>query len=404
MTTKPTSSVARWVVATAATLLIALLVPVSAGADTKTDLNKAKASLSALIDKIAAETRVIAGIEADIAKKSDEIAVVQGQITQTQLQIIRLQGQIQVADDRLRSLQQQLDRRAWVAYENGPGSTFEFLLGATSLSDLSDRLEIVDNAAQSDQDLIDQMQDRQAELKVKRQDEQKLKAKLGEQQLVLKNQQEELQAQLDAAQSRYAQLSRDKASAEKKVNDLTKKYKEELAAARKAAEEARRRLLAAQSGSSGGSTAGAVGHPFSACPVDQPVGYGDSFGAPRYTGGFHPHAGADMFAPRYTPIRAPFDGTASDASNTIGGVAIYVYGADGYVYNAHMQSIARLGPVSAGTIIGYVGDSGNARGAGTHDHFEWHPNSIPANPFVSAYGYSVVGDAIDPFPYLNQVC
>jgi peptidoglycan LD-endopeptidase LytH len=395
---------ARWVVATAATLLIAVLVPVAAGADTRTDLNKAKAELSALIDKIAAETRIIAGIEADIAKKSDEIAVVQGQITQTQLQIIRLQGQIQVADDRLRSLQQQLDRRAWVAYENGPGSTFEFLLGATSLSDLSDRLEIVDNAAQSDQDLINQMQDRQAELKVKRQDEQKLKAKLGDQQRVLKDQQAELQAQLDAAQASYDQLSRDKASAQKKVGDLTKKYKAELAAAKKAAEEARARLLAAQYGSSGGSTSGAVGHPFTTCPVDQPRGYSDSFGAPRYGGGFHPHAGNDIMAPRYTPIRAPFNGTASNASNSLGGLAVYVYGPDGYVYNAHLQSFGTLGSVSAGQIVGYVGDSGDARGGATHDHFEWHPNSIPAHPYVSSYGYSVIGDAIDPYPYLNQVC
>jgi peptidoglycan LD-endopeptidase LytH len=395
---------ARWVVATATILLIGALVPVSAGADTKADLNKAKAVLSALIDKIAAETRTITGIETDIAKKSDEIAVVQGQITRTQLQIIRLQGQIQVADDRLRSLQQQLDRRAWVAYENGPGSTFEFLLGATSLSDLSDRLEIVDNAAQSDQDLINQMEDRQAELKVKRQDEQKLKAKLGDQQRVLKDQEAELQAQLDAAQSTYDQLSRDKASAQKKVADLTKKYKKELAAAKKAAEEARRRLLAAQSGSSGGSTAGAVGHPFTTCPVDQPRGYSDSFGAPRYGGGFHPHAGNDIMAPRYTPIRAPFNGTASNASNSLGGLAVYVYGPDGYVYNAHLQSLGQLGSVSAGTVIGYVGDSGDARGGATHDHFEWHPNSIPANPFVSSYGFSVIGDAIDPYPYLNQVC
>lgn len=404
MTTKPTSSMARWVVATAATLLIAVLVPVAAGADTKADLSKAKANLSALIDKIAAETRTIAGIEADVAKKSDEIAVVQGQITRTQLQIIRLQGQIQVADDRLRSLQQQLDRRAWVAYENGPGSTFEFLLGATSLSDLSDRLEIVDNAAQSDQDLINQMQDRQAELKVKRQDEQKLKAKLGDQQRVLKDQQAQLQAQLDAAQATYSQLSRDKASAQKKVSDLTKKYKAELAAAKKAAEEARARLLAAQYGASGGSTSGAVGNPFSTCPVDQPRGYTDSFGAPRYGGGFHPHAGNDIMAPRYTPIRAPFNGTASNASNSLGGLAVYVYGPDGYVYNAHLQSFGTLGSVSAGTIVGYVGDSGDARGGATHDHFEWHPNGIPAQPYVSSYGYSVIGDAIDPFPYLNQVC
>ena len=83
-----------------------------------------------------------------------------------------------MANDRLASLQNQLDQRAWVAYENGPGNTFEFLLGSTSLADLSDRLEIVNNAVQSDQELIDEMQDRRAELSVKERDEQRLKDKL----------------------------------------------------------------------------------------------------------------------------------------------------------------------------------------------------------------------------------
>jgi hypothetical protein len=29
---------------------------------------------------------------------------------------------------------------------------------------------------------------------------------------------------------------------------------------------------------------------------------------------------------------------------------------------------------------------------------------IPSNPYRSQYGYTVIGTAIDPFPYLNMVC
>jgi murein DD-endopeptidase MepM/ murein hydrolase activator NlpD len=137
--------------------------------------------------------------------------------------------------------------------------------------------------------------------------------------------------------------------------------------------------------------------------VGQPHAYGDSFGAPRFAGGYHPHAGNDM-APRGTPIYAPFPGYASSDPNGLGGNAVIVQGSQGYVYNAHLDRYGTLGNVSAGTVIGYVGDSGDAAGGPTHDHFEWHPNVIPANPYRSVYGYTVIGTAIDPYPYLNLVC
>ena len=45
-------------------------------------------------------------------------------------------------------------------------------------------------------------------------------------------------------------------------------------------------------------------------------------------------------------------------------------------------------------------------GGATHDHFEWHPNNPTQwGPLhVSPYGVSMVGTAIDPYPFLNAVC
>jgi peptidoglycan LD-endopeptidase LytH len=159
---------------------------------------------------------------------------------------------------------------------------------------------------------------------------------------------------------------------------------------------------AAAAGGGGGGTVS--GHPFQVCPVRGFVGYSDDFGAPRYGGGYHLHAGNDLFAGLGTPIVAPFSGTAADASNGLGGLSVKVFGAAGWVYNAHLSSLGTLGPVSAGTVIGYVGNTGDAAGTPTHNHFEWHPYNPPADPWTSPYGVSKVGDAIDPYPYLNQVC
>jgi peptidoglycan hydrolase CwlO-like protein len=394
-------SMARRVVTLAATLCLALLISHPAGADTKGDLAAAKSKLNALIDQIAAENRTIQGLESDIVAKSNAIEVVQGQLDKTQREILRLQGDITMANLQLRNLQHQLDRRAAVAYENGPGSSFEFLLGSTSMSDLSDRLEIVDHAAASDQDLINQMRDQRAQLRIKELKQEKLKAQLRDESVLLQKQKDELQAQLTAAQAAADKLNKDKAEADGLVKKLEAKRKKEIAAAAAAA---RQRLLAAQSSHIGGSTGGAVGHPFSVCPVQSSYFYVDSFGAPRYGGGYHPHAGNDIMAPLGTPILAPFSGTASNASNSLGGNAVYVYGSQGFVYNAHLSAFGHLGSVSAGTVVGYVGNTGDAQGGAYHDHFEWHPNVIPAPPFVSPYGYSLINGAIDPFPYLNQVC
>jgi murein DD-endopeptidase MepM/ murein hydrolase activator NlpD len=161
---------------------------------------------------------------------------------------------------------------------------------------------------------------------------------------------------------------------------------------------------AQQGGSAPGAGRGGPGNPFQVCPVRGAVRFGDDFGAPRYSGGLHLHAGIDILAARGTPIVAPFRGRAVLASNGLGGLAVIVYGTEGYVYNAHLSWLGRLGQVRTGTLIGYVGNSGDAAGGPTHDHFEWHPKVIPAHPHVSPYGQSDVDGAIDSYPYLKEVC
>jgi murein DD-endopeptidase MepM/ murein hydrolase activator NlpD len=142
------------------------------------------------------------------------------------------------------------------------------------------------------------------------------------------------------------------------------------------------------------------------CPVAQPRSFGDGFGAPRYGGGFHLHMGVDIVAPTGTPIYAPFDGVARRSYNGLGGNAVYVTGATGFVYNAHLSAYSEHsdGAVKAGETIGYVGATGDAQGGIAHDHFEYHPNVIPSNWPASAYGYSVIDGAINPYPLLVAAC
>jgi murein DD-endopeptidase MepM/ murein hydrolase activator NlpD len=128
---------------------------------------------------------------------------------------------------------------------------------------------------------------------------------------------------------------------------------------------------------------------FRACPVPSFTTIYDNFGVivrlPHVP--VHVHQGDDVMAPTGSPILAPFDGYATTGRSKLGGLEVRVFGAEGYIYNAHLSALGSLGYVSAGDVVGYVGSTGDA--SGPHDHVEWHPND---------------GVAVDPNPLLTAAC
>jgi murein DD-endopeptidase MepM/ murein hydrolase activator NlpD len=102
-----------------------------------------------------------------------------------------------------------------------------------------------------------------------------------------------------------------------------------------------------------------------------------SFGAPR-SGGRRRHHGVDLFAPRGAPVRAATSGVVLFVgTNELGGRIVYMLGEGLLTYFAHLDDWApglHAGQrVRRGTLLGYVGDSGNARGTPCHLHFAAHP-------------------------------
>jgi len=123
------------------------------------------------------------------------------------------------------------------------------------------------------------------------------------------------------------------------------------------------------------------------CPVADGSFIND-YGFPR--GVDRLHQGNDLFAPRGTPVRAPVAGRAEVADNPIGGLSVRLSGADGHrYYFAHLDRQGAPGPVDAGGVIGYVGNSGNATSTPPHLHFEIRPGG---------------GDPLNPFPSLTLAC
>lgn len=373
----------RWVGVAAVSLLLLMALAPTAGAGLKQSLDEAKARLAELKRQIGAQQAVLDRLSAEaaaIAMQIDEHQAIYEQVT-TQLQ--QTQVELEAAKRRFETVLGRLNERLREAFMQGPGSPVEFLLGATSLADLSDRLEFVDALAQSDSDLADRVQNLKNELSAQARNQERLRARQADILRALEGERANLQDQFAQQKQIYDDIQSKRAEAEKLVERLGRAYRD---------------FLASLSGVSNGV--------FKVCPVDQPRAVYDGFGAPRYSGGYHPHAGNDVVAPMGTAIRAPFAGTARSSYNTLGGSAVYVYGALGYVYNAHLSSYSSNsnGPVAAGDVIGYVGDSGDALGGVPHDHFEWHPNVIPSNWPRSPYGYTVIGGALNPYPLLSQVC
>ncbi len=101
------------------------------------------------------------------------------------------------------------------------------------------------------------------------------------------------------------------------------------------------------------------------------------------------HEGIDIFAPRGTAAVAVADGIAQPSTNNLGGNVVWLHdrrrGAT--FYYAHLDRWAFTGSatVKIGDVVGYVGNTGNARTTAPHLHFGIYARgAVDPLPFVRA--------------------
>ena len=125
-------------------------------------------------------------------------------------------------------------------------------------------------------------------------------------------------------------------------------------------------------------------------PVVGGATFTNDWGVPRAGG--QTHKGIDLFAATGTPVVAVSDGMLFRVgSNPVGGWRFWLRDSWGNeFYYAHLSAFApaaREGAnVRAGTVVGFVGNTGDAKTTPPHVHFEVHPDG---------------GAAVAPFPYVS---
>jgi murein DD-endopeptidase MepM/ murein hydrolase activator NlpD len=298
-----------------------------------------------------------------------------------QSEYYRLEGDIERTREEVATLQASsaqiaivAQARAVEAYKGG-NADMEAIMGGDDVLDAMRRSELLDRVNEDGNDVVDQLGAMTEDLNV---EEANLNEQLAEQEDVVEQldaRQEDMLDALDAAEEAEQEL-RARLERERRAAEAAERLRRARAAAATSSRSAPR-------SGGGGSSAPAVviGSGSWICPVQGGVSFSDTWGAARSGG--RRHQGTDMMAASGTPVVAVVSGTVSHRSGGIAGNAAYLNGSDGNTYfYAHLRDFGASGSVSAGTVIGTVGNTGNASGGAPHLHFEIHPGGGAAtNPY-----------------------
>ncbi|OFW60157.1 MAG: hypothetical protein A2V52_04225 [Actinobacteria bacterium RBG_19FT_COMBO_54_7] len=328
-------------------LLLATPIPVSSIAATLGEKQAEAEKVQRQIESMKAESERLAQ---SYNAALDEYEILRVEVENNRQQLERAQRDYKkarsVLNERLRSI-----------YKTGDINSLEVLLESTSLDDLLNRYDFFQYIGSRDQQIF-------AEYK-------RLREEVSQRQ---RNLEEEEVHQQQLVGSLNAKRQAMEGSIQEQQKYLDGVNKEIL-------------TLLAQNYNSGGG--GGTPYPTSIgnfiFPVKGPHSYSNDWHAPR-TG--HLHQGCDIFAARGTPCVACVNGTVNQGSGGNAGNYVRLVGDDGNVfYYMHLDGFAATGHVTAGTVVGYVGDTGNAKGTPPHNHFEIHPGggaAVPPYPILKA--------------------
>jgi peptidoglycan LD-endopeptidase LytH len=284
---------------------------------------------------------------------------------------------------------QQVATQRYIYADSGQSTLFE----SASIDDMRLRSSYLGRLSQEGSDVISRMYGLQGNYE---EQQQRVAQAVEEQQATnveLEAMANDIMGQLEEANQQYNDVvaAYEKQEAERRAREEAERKAREEEARRQAA------LAAATTTTTAAPTTTETTTPppsgSMVCPVNGAVSFTDTWGAPRSGG--RTHKGVDMLAARGTPLVAIESGTIKRMGNGgLGGITVYITGNSGDLYYyAHLDGwaagLTTGQSVTVGDLIGYVGNSGNARYTVTHLHFEYHPGG---------------GSAVNPTPLVSSLC
>lgn len=372
--------------------------------DTKSDIAEKEEYKSALVSKVQVLDEKIAVTREKISSLNDDIKEKQDAYDKG---LSEVEDQFDALANRLRIL-----------YMSGNATDLEIIFGAKDFSDLIDKMELVKSLANSDKELISEIQTKLDELSTKKKSLEADKKDLETQQASLKSDQDEFNKLIsdndEILKNLYASNSEAQNSLESAAlqsDEIEAKISQYYAAQKAAAEHAAQASQSSSSSSSGSSSSGSSSSGSSSVIV--PSGSGFAWPTPGFVSlssewfedrEVYNHGGIDIAGAGImgTPVVAAADGTvvATNSSCTHNWGKSYSCGCGGgygnYVMISHAGgkmtvyghltslTVSSGQSVSRGQVIGYVGSTGNS--TGPHLHYECRLNGVRYNP-MSEYPY-----------------
>lgn len=382
--------------------------------DTKSDIAEKEEYKSALVSKVQVLDEKIAVTREKISSLNDDIKEKQDAYDKG---LSEVEDQFDALANRLRIL-----------YMSGNATDLEIIFGAKDFSDLIDKMELVKSLANSDKELISEIQTKLDELSTKKESLEADKKDLETQQASLKSDQDEFNKLIsdndEILKNLYASNSEAQNSLESAAlqsDEIEAKISQYYAAQKAAAEHAAQASQSSSSSSSssnsssssssGSSSSGSSSSGSSSVIV--PSGSGFAWPTPGFVSRssewfedreVYNHGGIDIAGAGImgTPVVAAADGTvvATNSSCTHNWGKSYSCGCGGgygnYVMISHAGgkmtvyghltslTVSSGQTVSRGQVIGYVGSTGNS--TGPHLHYECRLNGVRYNP-MSEYPY-----------------